>query len=103
MTDPTNQQSQLQQQVLDELKNISRLYELAQGQISALRVALAASFLFAQANTEFQTQLRLHLESRLALMKQDNPSLAEVDGFESVLNELLGNNVSVHQPKGHFQ
>ena len=95
------QQTELQQQVLEELKNISRLYELAQGQISALRVALATSFRFAQTNTAFQNELRLHLEARLALMKQDNPSLAEVDGYESALNELLGNMVSVHQPKGH--
>ena len=95
------EQTQLQQQVLDELKNISRLYELAQGQISALRFALAACLNSPQMNTELRNQVQLCLETQLALLKQGNPSLEEADGFESALNQLLGNKISVHQPKGH--
>ena len=79
----------LQIEVIEQLRKIEEWQINTQGQVSALRVALAACLSFPQMSEALRNHARLHLEARLAAMKQDAVGLAESDGFASVLRELM--------------
>lgn len=60
-----------------------------QGQVNALRVALAACLSFSQMNPDLVGHVQKELSDRLHLMKEGGDTVGEILGYESVLRELV--------------
>lgn len=81
------------QELLDELKklltDIRSVQDQHQGQMQALRVALAAFFAFAQAEERLRDRVESALDERLRLMEKGKEPAATVRGFESMQQEIV--------------
>lgn len=87
MSDPQNQES-VARQVAVEIEKLLAWQVHIQGQVSALRVALAACLSFSQSNHDLVPHVQKELSARLRLMKEGGDTVGEILGYESVLREL---------------
>ena len=92
MGDDKTDLTPLQIEVRGELEKFEAWQLHIQGQVNALRVALAACLSFPQVNAGLQSHVQTHVLAGLAAMKEGASTQAAVAGYEGVLRELLGGN-----------